>query len=70
MKRNVAKHANLSSQQRLKMASPSAMQVFVLLESSAYVAHYHSLNDYRKERFIEPKNGALRGCFNQNGQLG
>ena len=46
------------------------MQVFVLLESSAYVAHYHSLNDYRKERFIEPKNGALRGCFSQNGQLG
>jgi len=28
------------------------------------------LNEYRNERLIEPKNGALRGCFSQNGQLG
>jgi len=46
------------------------MQVFILLESSGEIAHYNSLNEYRKERFMEPKNGALRGCFSQNGQYG
>jgi len=70
VKRNVAKKFNLSTHQREKMSSPSAMQVFVLNENSGQVSHYSSLDEYRKDRFLEPKNGALRGCFSQNGQLG
>ena len=71
VRRNVAKHINLSSHQRRdKGNAPSEMQVFVLLEQSGEIAHYSSLSEYRRERFLEPKTGGLRGCFNQNGQLG
>lgn len=39
------------------------MQVYVLQEGTGQILHYPNLNEYRSERLIDPKNGALRGCF-------
>lgn len=46
------------------------MQIYQLEMTSGNIVDYTSLNDFKRQRYLEPKSGLLRGCFSQNNALG
>lgn len=46
------------------------MQIYQLDMSSNIITDYPSLNEFKRQRYLEPKSGLLRGCFSQNNSLG
>lgn len=59
-----------ASDRRDKISSPTAMQIYLLCATSGKIVDYPSLNEFKRQRYLEPKSGLLRGCFSQNNSLG